>query len=120
MKLLEYETANPGQDFDDREAENFEFDEENARGADVVRPVASASSEYRADSQEDMRPVTSASKSGHGQIPGSGGRVEGGRVDGATNSALDLKMHPGYPGNMQTYHNGPNAEAGDLGGSYRR
>ena len=127
VKTLEYETANPGQDFDDREAENFQFDEENARGADVVRPVASGMSEYRTDSQGGIRPVSSggsqmpASSSGPGQIPGSGGRVDGGRVDGPANSTLDPKMHPGYPDNLQLpYHNGPNAEAGNLGGSYRR
>lgn len=120
MKLLEYETANPGQDFDDREDANFEFDEENARGADVVRPVPTGSSEYRADSNGDMRPVTAGSRGGPDQIPGYGGRVDGGRVSGANDSALDPKMHPGYPDNMQTYRNGPNAEAGDLGGYYRR
>jgi aquaporin related protein len=39
VKLLEYETANPGQDFNEHEAEVFEFDEENAAtGADVIRP----------------------------------------------------------------------------------
>lgn len=118
MKVLEYETANPGQDFDDREAENFEFDEDNTRGEDVVRPVAST--DYRSDSQGGMRPVTSGSSSGPGQIPGSGGRVDGGHTDGTTNSALDPKMHPGYPSNLQTFQNGPNAETGDLGGNYRR
>ena len=40
VKVLEYETANPGQDFNEKEAEVFEFDEENAAtGADVARPV---------------------------------------------------------------------------------
>ena len=37
--MLEYETANPGQDFNEREAENFVFDEDNAAtAADVARP----------------------------------------------------------------------------------
>ena len=37
--MLEFETANPGQDFNDREAENFVFDEDNAASAaDVARP----------------------------------------------------------------------------------
>lgn len=39
VKGLEYQTANPGQDFNEKEAEHFEFDEENAvTAADVVRP----------------------------------------------------------------------------------
>jgi len=40
VKVLEYETANPGQDFDEKENEHFEFDEETAAtGADVARPA---------------------------------------------------------------------------------
>ncbi|EGP82554.1 uncharacterized protein MYCGRDRAFT_77797 [Zymoseptoria tritici IPO323] len=39
VKTLEYETANPGQDFNEHEADAFSFDEENAAtGADVNRP----------------------------------------------------------------------------------
>lgn len=39
VKVLEYETANPGQDFDDKEMDRFAFDEENAAtGADAARP----------------------------------------------------------------------------------
>ena len=72
-----------------------------------------------------MRPTSSESTAmppAGGQIPGSGGRVDGARVDGAANtgSALDPKMHPGYPSNLQTYQNGPSAETGDLGASRRR
>jgi aquaporin related protein len=40
VKTLEYETANPGQDFNEHEDAAFEFDEDNAaRGADVSRPT---------------------------------------------------------------------------------
>jgi aquaporin rerated protein, other eukaryote len=39
VKILEYETANPGQDFNDKEAAVFHHDEANAAtGADVARP----------------------------------------------------------------------------------
>ena len=39
IKMLEYETANPGADFNEKEAEVFHFDEENtARGSEIVRP----------------------------------------------------------------------------------
>lgn len=50
MKVLEYETANPGQDFNDAEAEVFNPDEDPARAADVQRPnVAVGRSQYIAD-----------------------------------------------------------------------
>lgn len=43
VKTLEYETANPGQDFNELEMNRFAFDEENATsGADVQRPDLSA------------------------------------------------------------------------------
>lgn len=39
IKVLEYETVNPGQDFDEKEARVSHFDEENASTArDVERP----------------------------------------------------------------------------------
>lgn len=41
INILEYETANPGQDFNEKEMERFVFDEEAAHtGAHVVRPDA--------------------------------------------------------------------------------
>lgn len=51
IKLLEYETANPGQDFNDKEAEVFNVDEDTAATAkDVARPnIAIGRSEYIAD-----------------------------------------------------------------------
>lgn len=76
--MLEYETANPGQDFNEKEAEVFQFDEENAAtGKDVERPnIAVGNPDYTADSM-GVRP--SSSQSGN-QIPGIDGRVEGSRV----------------------------------------
>jgi hypothetical protein len=68
IKALEYETANPGQDFNDKEAEVFQVDEETANtAADVARPnVAIGRSEYIADgrgiyhSQETMATLVTA------------------------------------------------------------
>lgn len=41
INVLEYETVNPGQDFNEKEMDRFVFDEENAHtAADVVRPDA--------------------------------------------------------------------------------
>ncbi|KAJ6781030.1 hypothetical protein PWT90_04770 [Aphanocladium album] len=42
VKVLEYETANPGADFNELEMDRFAFDEEKATGADVQRPDVSA------------------------------------------------------------------------------
>ena len=43
VKILEYETANPGADFNEKEAEVFTFDEDNAASAkDVARPNIAA------------------------------------------------------------------------------
>ena len=51
VKIIEYETANPGQDFNEKEAEVFKFDEDNAAtGQDVVRPsVVVGHPEYISD-----------------------------------------------------------------------
>ena len=60
MKILEYETANPGQDFDEKEDAEFTFDEDNAASSkDVARPTP--------DSPTASRDA--------GQIPGEGGRA---------------------------------------------
>ena len=48
--MLEYETANPGQDFNDKEAEVFNPDENPARASDVARPnIALANADYITD-----------------------------------------------------------------------
>jgi len=72
IKTLEYETANPGQDFNDQEAEVFEFDEENAAtGADVARP-----------NPEDLRVLSSE------QVPQVGARA--GRVNSNMSEGMDM------------------------------
>jgi aquaporin related protein len=67
IKILEYETANPGQDFNDKEAEVFTVDEDHAAtAADVARPnVAIGRSEYIADGRgiyhsQDVRQAIAA------------------------------------------------------------
>nr|POE62506.1 aquaporin-1 [Quercus suber] len=90
VKVLEYETANPGQDFNEREAEHFEFDEDNATtGADVTRPdpvshqVTQAmaaqsnamlspiqSQEFSEMSETDTRRYSQASRAENGQLGG--------------------------------------------------
>nr|POE89910.1 aquaporin-1 [Quercus suber] len=96
VKVLEYETANPGQDFNEREAEHFEFDEDNATtGADVTRPdpvshqVSQAiaaqsnamlspiqSQEFPEMSEADTRRFSQASRAESGQLGGNY-RVQG-------------------------------------------
>ena len=96
--MLEYETANPGADFNEKEAEVFHFDEENAASAkDVARPIISAGHpDYVADNQ-GIRPSTS--RSGDRSV------VQNTRVDGAEDSAA--------------YRGAPDAERGDLSNHMR-
>jgi len=122
IKMLEYETANPGQDFDAHEADAFSFDEENAATASDVKPPTS-----------DMIRMKS-SFSGSDQVPGEGGRTDMTIDDMLARSSNSLRPtwsagqdyvadHPNVvatstQGAAQAYHAGPEAEKGELGGSY--
>ncbi len=101
VKVLEYETANPGADFNEKEAEAFRFDEENAASAkDVARPntiAVAGNSDYIAD-RDGARPSTSLSRDA---ISSSRGRLDG-PADGS-----------------EAYRNASRAEEGDLGNSMR-
>lgn len=60
IKMLEYETANPGQDFNEHEAEAFVFDEDNAAaGADVARPAPAVAAVANCATTNGLRPVSS-------------------------------------------------------------
>ncbi|XTI89308.1 aquaporin-like protein [Cenococcum geophilum] len=54
VKVLEYETANPGQDFDDKEAATSRRSQEVARTEDVRRPDAGTGYNRRMDSAEEV------------------------------------------------------------------
>lgn len=57
VKVLEYETANPGQDFDDKEAAASRHSQEAARAEDVRRPNARTGyGEYLDDSDSRTHP----------------------------------------------------------------
>lgn len=74
VRVLEYETANPGQDFNEKEMDRFEFDEENAAtGADVVRPDA-------------VSPIVSPSATGY-----LGGSMSN-QVNPMSNTSMDLHL----------------------------
>jgi aquaporin related protein len=136
-KVLEYETANPGQDFNEKEDEAFTFDEENAAtSADVERP--------------DPIDITH-SRENSGQIPGLGSQdrnsyspsspTSNGRGDGMDSNynrqtyrnSTDVDpntpvMNRGRPkhtdldGYNDSYRSGPTAESGSgqpLGERYR-
>lgn len=52
IKTLEYETANPGQDFNEKEAEVFNPDDDPVRASEVQRPtVAIGNPDYVVDAQ---------------------------------------------------------------------
>ena len=136
VKILEYETANPGQDFNEKEDDAFQFDEENAAtGEDVERPDPTSVSLSR-----DI-----------GQIPGEGGRIgsagsgfmSNGRVGTGQSNYNDSPSMGGRPstsqgdpntpvmnrgrpkhtdldGYDQSFKSGPAVESGEpLGGRYR-
>lgn len=96
VKVLEYETANPGADFNEKEAEVFEFDEDNAaRAEDVARPNI-ALTPSAADSQRVMSRDSQ-------QIPGSGSRLGSSQSGGK------------QFGDLTAFTNGPVAEEGRVG-----
>ena len=95
--MLEYETANPGADFNEKEDEAFKFDEDTARGSDVVRPTESQADIERMGSQ------LSARGNSLGSPPQSAGRMS---ANHATGGAPRIGDEP--------FRNGPVAESGDL------
>jgi len=130
IKMLEYETANPGQDFNAHEADAFSFDEENAATASDVMPPTG----------EEMR--MKSNFSGSDTMSGSGGRFDTSIADmmargGGSQRTNSLRQtlsagqdyvgdHPnvvatathGAAPAEEAYHNGPIAENGELGGKY--
>lgn len=131
--MLEYETANPGQDFNAHEADAFSFDEENAATAlDVMPPTGDV-----------MR--MKSNFSGSDQLPGEGGRTDTSIADMMARSSNRshrsnslrptlsagqdyVADHPNVVatasrgaapnGGAEAYHAGPDAEKGELGGNY--
>ncbi|KAK5113167.1 hypothetical protein LTR85_010985 [Meristemomyces frigidus] len=142
VKILEYETANPGQDFNEKEADVFQFDEENAAtGADVARPIVQIGQpDYVAD-ESGLRPTSTrdiASSGSGGSYPSGSaggspyGSPTGVNGNGAGRTAIEKPVagSPAATGPAATatrpdavYNSGPAAEAGasqqPLGGSYR-
>ncbi|KAK0996828.1 Aquaporin-1 [Friedmanniomyces endolithicus] len=142
VKMLEYETANPGQDFNEKEAEVFEFDEDNAAtGADVSRPTVGVASPQLGADENALRSIGShdsaASPLGpsgspvvHDQVPttlsgpnGNGaGRVATLAPTASTAGPSALSLNKTRAPDA-SYRDGPAAEAGAqvprIGGDYR-
>ncbi len=140
--MLEYETANPGQDFNEKEAEVFEFDEDNAAtGADVSRPTVGVASPQLGADENALRSIGShdsaASPLGpsgspvvHDQVPttlsgpnGNGaGRVAPLAPTASTAGPSALSLNKTRAPDA-SYRDGPAAEAGAqvprIGGDYR-
>ncbi|MCJ1390983.1 hypothetical protein MMC18_003844 [Xylographa bjoerkii] len=127
IKALEYETANPGQDFDDREAEVFDPEK------DMTRPNVAVSPDYIVDnsgtverfssngdtrqnsrplSQSTTVPVTVPTPLNHPLTSA----VRDGEHDPAENAAAGRYVnyfdHPQHASN--TYRQGPDAESGEI------
>ena len=124
VKILEYETANPGQDFNEKETELFHFDEDNAAtGRDVSRPnVAAVGHPGFITDRLDVPPsrdgdaiLGAAATMDSSSPPGSAARpVSGSRMDSAL--PPDTRMHLDYSGDA--YRNAPKAETGHISCSY--
>lgn len=144
IKVLEYETANPGQDFNDKEAEVFSVDEDTAAtAADVARPnIAIGRSEYIADDNgihqsQDIRqsqgraPKAPANYNHPSPLPeetSPAGRTRSngprGRYDGADgekrHSRSTSRTHvDNVSAHKDPYRASSDAERGELGGRYR-
>ncbi|MBE7179755.1 MAG: aquaporin [Terriglobus roseus] len=140
IKTLEYETANPGQDFDDREDEVFNPDEEPATAADVRRPnVSTGDPDFvrsesgaispsvsrgfdtggRPGSQAQQGPQQGGYNGGIAPVMSEKRRVSSdrrGRSSGdAQRPVSGADSHNRYP-NERTYQVAPSAELGALPG----
>ncbi|MCJ1431601.1 hypothetical protein MMC27_000956 [Xylographa pallens] len=127
IKALEYETANPGQDFDDREAEVFDPEK------DLTRPNVAVSPDYivdnsgaverfssNGDTRQNSRPL-SQSTTVPATVPTPLSQpltsaVRDGERDPAENTAAGRYVnyfdHPQHANN--TYRQGPDAESGQI------
>lgn len=125
VKALEYETANPGQDFNEKEAEVFHPDEEPARASDVRRPnVALAGADYIADSRgisrtRDSRDRTGRTSSVRSATDARPNRYSISRHDGAADSQVDQISHPRRSTNDERYTIATDIEDGTMGGNYK-
>jgi hypothetical protein len=123
VKALEYETANPGQDFNDQEAGVFQFDEENAvTAADVARPtgedlrVLSSLSQMsdQIPGEVQRRPDTIESRLGSSWSNGVVGKREASRGPAGTGEHIEVPKRQ----QSESYREAPDAERGELGGRY--
>ena len=127
IKALEYETANPGQDFDDREAEVFDPEK------DLTRPNVAVSPDYivdnsgaverfssNGDTRQNSRPL-SQSTTVPATVPTPlshplTSAVRDGERDPGENAVAGRYVnyfdHPQHANN--TYRQGPDAESGQI------
>ncbi|KAF2225289.1 aquaporin-like protein [Elsinoe ampelina] len=124
IKTLEYETANPGQDFNEKEAEVFQPDDNPVTAADVARPtVVIGNPDYVAD-QRGVR----SSRDLEGQRLGSSGSSTVSpvtsrnppRVDGASTDQRPTAPVPARkPTPSDRFQAATEVEEGTMGGNYK-
>jgi hypothetical protein len=108
VKLLEYETANPGQDFNEKEDQAFEFEEENAAtAADVERPTPGLSPPPSGGQLGKSKTTPD-----HNLNPNQNGDGRYFRPD----IDADPELHPGFAD--ATYRNSLQAEEGRMQNGY--
>lgn len=124
IKALEFETANPGQDFNEKEAEIFNPDDEPGRAADVERPNPATGNPDKIAGREGYR--RSRERDGISSPSGPSSPVTAtkppSRYDGAEADAnrpgTGTSRTSRRPISADRYHNATHVEDGTMGGDY--
>lgn len=125
IKVLEFETANPGQDFNDKEAEVFNPGEEPARASDVARPnVAIGRSEYIATAEgitrsEDIRDNAGQRPRAPARYDGKADSIEEEPEDSSYYEKQNINTRDHLRVSGDRFHAAPAAEEGTMGSHYR-
>ncbi|KXL44994.1 hypothetical protein M433DRAFT_108626 [Acidomyces richmondensis BFW] len=116
VKILEYETANPGQDFNEKEAEVFVHDEDNAAtGADVARPVVHMPRpDYSAGEAGPQASNESVSYPATGVSPQASGSRDGVNGNGFGKTPIESPANnsAGPSAAVTSFRSGPAVESG--------
>ncbi|PNS16004.1 Aquaporin-1 [Sphaceloma murrayae] len=119
IKTLEYETANPGQDFNEKEAEVFNPDDDPVSAEDVARPTVTVGNpDYVADSDGVRRshsnPIRMGSTSSSAKPVRSVSRYDGEEAEWSSGAGAARGRRVG-----DRFENATRVEEGTMGGNYK-
>ena len=130
MKMLEYETANPGADFDEHEKEHFNPDIHGSRPPTIIdiQPPSLKQQQYKSDDDDEIKTITGPEadhydpdgvKTSPGNHTAGKGRqrrmsaLKGGRKEAGFSPAEALKKDTDHDG-TDVYDAAPGAETGNA------